>query len=116
MGMTHLLHELAWGQSQTDHRHSDHALAGGDAIVLAQGVINRIECKGVMSTIDLDHQADVIPGHVQVDPPAGTFSKRLVSWRGQTHGTGQAGEVELAQRVRAVGDITDDCVKHFPPR
>ena len=50
-------------------------------LVLPQGVVHRVEREGVVATVDLDDQADVLPRDVEVHPPPRARPNNLTAGR-----------------------------------
>ena len=114
VGAHDLGHERSRGQPQPEDRDAQHHLRREGDLVLAQGVVDRVEGQGVVPAVDLDDQPDVLPRDVEVDPPSRPGPHGLPGRRRQPGAPAHPGEVELAQRVGPVADVADDRVEEPP--
>ncbi len=77
MGPGDLGHEGIRLQAETEHRDPQDHLPVERDVVLSQGVADRVEREGVVATVDLHDEADVLPGDIEVDAPTSCLAHHL---------------------------------------
>ena len=102
----HLLHERHLVHPKADEVDAQHAVVTEHDLVLAQVVIADGEPDPVTCPVDLDHEPAALPPRVEVDPPEGGAAQHLAIGRRDAVPTTHRGEVQLTERLGAVGDVT----------
>ena len=91
MRLADVVCELSPVQTKPENRHADDRLAPENDPVLTKTVVGGGGSGEVPGAVDLDNQADVGPGDVEVEAAVG---------RRETATTAHRREVQLAERVR----------------
>ena len=113
---TYLPEELLRSQAKPDDRDPQHPVPGDNALVLPVRIVNRVESQRVVTAVDLDHQADVVPADIEVDTAAWSAPNRLSAGSRESDATRHPGEIEFPQRVGSVGHVGDDGVQERASR
>ena len=101
--------ELLWEaeQPEADEVDREDHLATDRQVVAPQVVGGHRKALAVLGAVDLDHEWQTAPAHVEVDPAAGALDDDLPTRFGQPAVPAQPGEVQLTERVRAVRDVRE---------
>jgi hypothetical protein len=91
-------------QSKPEACHPDDRLTPDDDPILAKAIVGGGEPGEVAGPVDLDDEADIGPGNVQVDAAIGQLSHHLTIRRWETMTTAHRREVQLAERLRPADD------------
>lgn len=68
MRTDHLVQEGVRREPQTEDRDPQDTLSREDDVVLPRRVVDGAQGKSMVSTVDLDDEPNLLPGHVKVDP------------------------------------------------
>ena len=104
MRLADVVRELSPVQTKPENRHADDRLAPENDPVLTKTVVGGGGSGEVPGAVDLDNEADVGPGDVEVDAAVGQLPHRLTGGRRETATTAHRREVQLAERVRPARD------------
>src|SRR6478735_861855 len=109
-----LVHEGALEDAQPHQVDAQNGVATDRDGVRAKVVVGDAQTLGVLRSVDLDDELEVVPPDVEVDLAARTSAHDLAAGFGQAALTAQPREVQLAQRVRAVGEVSHDAGDERP--
>lgn len=108
MGLDHLIEEGVAVQSETDEVHAQDDITADRDGVPAKVVEGDLEPFGVCGAIDLQGEADVLPAHVEVPDASVDTPEGLTRRRREATSAQQGHDLELAERLGAVGDVIDE--------
>ncbi len=93
----------AAGPRRSPSTGTEHDVSAQADLVLAQRVVDGVQRQGVVPTVDLDNEPDVLPGDVEVDPPAGSSPHHLAARAGVEHAPSPAATNLMPGREDTIG-------------
>ncbi len=85
--------------------------ARNNAFVLPKRIVDRVQGQEVVTTVDLDDEADIVPAGVEVDASSPSCAHRLSGWSRQADTATHPREVEFTQRLRTTAHVANDRIE-----